>query len=277
MKDIDTMLMRERFCYDTINIDYLRTRMPLPEWMKKQKTTRAEMTQYSMRYSHKDGPPGYPSHFILCPQNNGHRDVKDTFVMADPDNLAWNSIEYTKENRYQPTENTHHPAHMQSQYWIVLPSDYKHLFQPLPWNHLRMQLWEADMYYWHSAYLGHDEKPFYAGINQLDLIGIYPAKIDPHWTEEYKYEVQHAHERDMAAAVSEIDQYAKRWARPERHQAVQHIRKYFKDYQPNEALMKDPTSSPAWQWIDPYRWYYLYGSRADQDQDPIFELQNKKY
>jgi hypothetical protein len=277
MKDLKTLTVGQRVSYETINVVYLRTLPLLPDWLKKEKRARAEV-KYADYATTRDVRPGHPRLFLQKPKT-WTGDLKGAVVIADPDNLAYSFITYTKEKGYIPEVSLSEPEAAHNRYYVVYQGFYKHLWKPLPWEHLRMQLWELDMYVYHSQYLGHNDQLFSPGISEYDLIHrrIYQPKIDPHWKEEYKAEVQQEYELARTAAISEAQQYKARWATPERHEAVSMIRKLYPDYQPNLDLITDYHKSPVYPQRYPDRWFYHYATPEDLTEDPIYAIQHKNH
>lgn len=273
MKDdpIHTLRQGDRFSYESVDVEMLRTLPQLPEWLKQNKRARANM-RWTPLSQDNDVPPGHPKRLLYQPENYTGK-VEGVYVIPDPDNFAWGEVRYEKEHGYEPIFD--HPGDTPNRYYVIYKGAKKKLWKPLPWSHLRMQVWEADMYSWHRhCYMGHDEKTFFHPMLSTDR-KVFSPKIDPHWKEEYIATVQAEYILAKAAEENEHNQYAAQWATPERHLGVMALRKYFPSYQPRLDLIADPKSHPACSWIEPYRWYKLYDSRAAMESDPIFQLQHK--
>lgn len=271
MKDLDTMTVGERFSYETVDVEALRQHQPLPEWLKKNKRVRARVGWSEGFGDAEDLPPGHPSYFAITPQN-WRGDVEGLRVIPDPDNLAFTWAEYNKENNYALEVSD--KAAKNNRYYVVTPGERRKLWRPLPWNHQRMQVWEVDMYQWHSQYIGHDGKPFSHPMSAYMKRATKP-QIDDRWRQEIIDEMLRDYEVTKAAEEAQIAQYAAQWATPERHQAVIKIRKYFPDYQPCLDLIENVRRSPVYPLIEPYRWYKRYASLQDLEDDPILAIGRK--
>jgi hypothetical protein len=265
MDDLDSVRLRDRFDYRTLDLEYLRTRELLPDWLRRNKRARGIMNSYVYDFGSSDAPAGHPYHFLEHPRSwTGELGIS---VIADPDNYARAQVEYAKEDRYRTDPD--HPWMAENHYYVVTLSDIRKLWQPLPWSSLRMQAWEMMQYiHWGHLYLGHDQEPFFYPPTRMDS-RVYTPKIDEHWKDEYIAQVWAEYYLAKAAERAQQEQYAARWALPERHMAVRHIRRWYKDYQMNEALLADPHSSPAYAFIGHSHWHTRYTSPDAMQADPI--------
>lgn len=278
MKDEKTMKVGERFSYDGIDVQELRNLPKLPEWLRQNKRARARIL-YDPTYI-GDVPPGHPRSLCYRPEN--WKGDTDFFVIPDPENIAYASIEYGREKKYEPELWLGGKEVLDNRYYVVSSWNFKKLWKPLPWNSLRMQCWEVSRYahLWHQ-YLAHDNKEMFSHPMpdyKSQVKKVYPPKIDEHWKDEYiaqvmaEYEVAKAvKQSERQAELEEHAQYASKYATPERHMAVREIRKFFREYQPRLDLIENPQASSVYGLIGGHSWFYRYASPEDYENDPLVE------
>lgn len=275
IKDIDTMKQGERFDYVSIDVDYLRTLELLPNWLKRNPHARTIIKHHPA--SHNNQPPGHPKVLRYKP-DNWRSNIPPVYVLPDPENFSWVDVEYEKSKKYIPdgdfnsvTREHDDYRTRYNKYYVLTPPDYRKLWIPLSWDNPRMQVWEADTYYYYGQMYKKDDGETF---HDYYISKVYKPLIDQDWKETViarKWAEYH-----LAKFFEErsIKQEREKYVHPERNLAVLHIRKWFKDYQPNMTLIKDPKNSSAWDLIEPYRWYYLYASPEDMYNDPIWRVRH---
>jgi hypothetical protein len=272
-KEYDSLREYERFDFSTIDVDYLRTLPVLQNWLLTH--PHATTVVNNDPVGHDEAPPGYPTHYRRkLEYRNG-----TIYVIPDPLNFSSVIVEYLKKNKYIPEVSYNFCTHeydersRYNKYYVVCQSDCKKMFKPLPFDCLRMELWECDTYYWYSGYKAFNGIFTWPKTKWDDKVP--HPDIDSRWKEEIIAEKMAEYHLAKSAQESEWNQQFKMWVRPDNHMAVHFIRKFFPDYQPNEKLIKNYKDSSAWEYIEPYRWYYTYATLDDQYADPHFRINHK--
>jgi hypothetical protein len=275
IKDRKTLRQGDRFDYGSIDLDYLRALPLLPEWLRKNPHSRTEIKWEPV--GHNNEPPGHPKVLRYKPEN-WRSNITPIYVIADPLNWTDTTVEYTKENKFLPRGDYNHATgkwngkvgekELFNKYYVLSPTDYKRLWKaPLPWTHPRMQAWECDVYYHFGGQYRKDDG---STFENWYISKVYEPRIDPRWKDEVIAEEWAKYHLAKAKEDQERAELKAQYVKPEKNRAYLHIKRWFKDYEPNLALIEDPKNGPGWDLIEPYRWFYLYATLEDMYSDPIW-------
>jgi len=184
-------------------------------------------------------PPGYPSYFTRSVYtqygNTPPRGAQEVIAFAGSLRITRHSDDWKKCKGWD-SEHAKYEERLRK------------LWKPLPLDHPRTRAWIAQLYkHFQHCYADYEELEYGRPGTLVYPVPYYKlkiARIDEHWTEEYKQLV-----RDEAAAYNKmLQERAERIAIPDNHKAVVYIREFYGEYEPELDLIENPPEHPGDWW-----------------------------